>query len=94
MFGRIEKIYLTGLMVLSSLVSTTTLRCISIIIEEVKVVGKNEDKCSSCILYIVLFSIFFTISIGIATYFAYYKCMNHNKENVSNFDYTYLTKNY
>ena len=24
--------------------------------EEVKIVGKNEDKCSSCILYIVLFS--------------------------------------
>ena len=81
--------FLTGLTVLSSLVSTTPLSCISIIIEEVKIVGKY----SSCILYIVLFSIFFTISIGIATYFAYYKCMNHNKENVSNFDYTYLTKN-
>ena len=26
------------------------------IAEEVKIVGKNEDKCSSCILYIVLFS--------------------------------------
>ena len=89
MFGRIEKIYLTGLMVLSSLVSTTTLRCISIIIEEVKVVGKNEDKCSSCILYIVLFSIFFTISIGVGVYFVYCKYMNHNKENVSKYDYTY-----
>ena len=89
MFGRIEKIYLTGLMVLSSLVSTTTLRCISIIIEEVKVVGKNEDKCSSCILYIVLFSIFFTISIGVGVYFVYCKYLNHNKENVSKYDYTY-----
>ena len=89
MFGRIEKIYLTGLMVLSSLVSTTTLRCISIIIEEVKVVDKNEDKCSSCILYIVLFSIFFTISIGVGVYFVYCKYMNHNKENVSKYDYTY-----
>ena len=89
MFGRIEKIYLTGLMVLSSLVSTTTLRCISIIIEEVKVVGKNEDKCSSCILYTVLFSIFFTISIGVGVYFVYCKYMNHNKENVSKYDYTY-----
>ena len=76
-------------MVLSSLVSTTTLRCISIIIEEVKVVGKNEDKCSSCILYIVLFSIFFTISIGVGVYFVYCKYMNHNKENVSKYDYTY-----
>ena len=82
--------FLTGLTVLSSLVSTTPLSCISIIIEEVKIVGKY----SSCILYIVLFSIFFTISIGIATYFAYYKYMNHNKENVSKFDYTYPTKNY
>ena len=82
--------FLTGLTVLSSLVSTTPLSCISIIIEEVKIVGKY----SSCILYIVLFSIFFTISIGIATYFAYYEYMNHSKENVSKFDYTYLTKNY
>ena len=55
------------------------------IAEEVKIVGKNEDECSSCILYIVLFSIFFTINVGIATYFAYYKYMNHNKENVSKY---------
>ena len=64
------------------------------IVEEVRIVGKNEDKCSSCILYIVLFSIFFTINDGIATYFAYYKYMNHNKENVSKYDYTYQAKNY
>ena len=51
--------------------------------EEVKIVGKNEDKCSSCILYIVLFSIIFIINIGIATYFVYHKYMNRNKENVS-----------
>ena len=38
--------------------------------EEVKILDKNEDKCSSCILYVVLFSIFFTINVGIATYFA------------------------
>ena len=94
MFGRIEKIYLTGLMVLSSLVSTTTLRCISIIIEEVKVVGKNEDKCSSCILYIVLFSIFFTISIEIGVYLVYCQYMNNNKEIVSKYDYIYQGKNY
>ena len=43
------------------------------IIEEVKIVSKNKNKCSSCILYIVLFSIFFTINAGIATYFVYYK---------------------
>ena len=48
--------------------------------EEIKILDKSEDKCSSCILYIVLFSIFFTISIGIATYFIYYKYINHNKK--------------
>ena len=34
---------------------------------------ENIYKCSSCTLYIVLFSIIFTINIGIATYFVYYK---------------------
>ena len=62
------------------------------IVEEVKIVGKNEDKRSSCILYIVLFSIFFTINIGTATYFVYYKYMNHNKENLSKPDYVYPGK--
>ena len=64
------------------------------IIEKVKLVGKNEDKYSSWILYIVLFSIFFAINIGIATYFVYYKSMNHNKENASKYDYVYQGKNY
>ena len=64
------------------------------IVEEVKILDKNEDKCSYCVLYIVLFSIFFIINAGIATYFAYYKYMNHNKENVSKYDYTYQAKNY
>ena len=49
------------------------------IVEEVTIFDVVE--CSSCILYVVLFSIFFTINVGIATYFAYYKYMNHNKEN-------------
>ena len=46
-------------------------------IEETRLVEKhlskneNEHKCSSCTLYIVLFSIFFIISIGIVTYFVY-----------------------
>ena len=39
---------------------------------------KNIHKSSSCTLYIVLFSIIFTINIGIATYFVYSKYMNHN----------------
>ena len=35
--------------------------------------GKNENKhkCSSCTLYIVLFSIIFTINVGIGIYFVY-----------------------
>ena len=59
-----------------------------------KTVDKNEDKCSSYILYAVLFSIFFTTNIGIATYFVYYKYINHNKENVSKYEYTYQAENY
>ena len=42
--------------------------------------GKNKHKYSSCTLYIVLFSIIFTINIGIGTYFVYYKYMNRNKK--------------
>ena len=56
-------------------------------VEEVKLakttLAKNEikHKCSSCSLYIVLFSIVFRINIGIATYFIYYKHMNRDKKN-------------
>ena len=38
-------------------------------IDEVKIVSEGKNKCNSCILYIVLFSIFFTVNVGIATYF-------------------------
>ena len=62
--------------------------------QEVTILDKNEDKCSSCILYIVLFSIFFIINVGIGAYFVYYKYMNRNKENVSKYDYVYQAKNY
>ena len=56
----------------------------------------NLPKCkhNSWILYIVLFSIFFTINVGIGAYFVYYKYMNRNKENVSAYDYVYHAKNY
>ena len=49
-------------------------------IDEVEIASENEhkNKCSSCTLYIVLFSIIFTISIGIATCFVYYKYMSRN----------------
>ena len=55
---------------------------------------ENLHKCSSFILYIVLFSITFTINIGISTYFVYYKYMNRKKENVSRCDYVYQATNY
>ena len=48
--------------------------------EKVKILDKSEDKCCFCIVCIVLFWIFFTINIGIAIYFIYYKYINHNKK--------------
>ena len=58
--------------------------------EETSLVNKiNSTKCkhNSCILYVVLFSIFFTVNVGICAYFVYYKYMNRNKENASEYDY-------
>ena len=52
--------------------------------EEVKILDKNENKCSSYILYIMLFSIFFTINVGIGAYFVYYKYVNRNKKMLLN----------
>ena len=55
-------------------------------IDEVKLtkitLAENEKsyKSNSSILYIVLFSIFFTINVGIGAYFVYYKYTNHNKK--------------
>ena len=60
-------------------------------IDEVKIVSESKNKFNSCILYIVLFSIFFTINVGIATYFVHYKHVSRNKENVSKHDYVYQT---
>ena len=61
--------------------------------DEVKIaevtLTENMRKCSSCIMYIMLFSIIFTINVGISTYFVYYKYINCNKENVSRYDYVY-----
>ena len=48
------------------------------VVEEVKLakitLAENENmyKCNSCTLYIVLFSIIFTIIVGIAAYFVYF----------------------
>ena len=63
------------------------------IIDEVKLTkitiaeNKNENsyKHNSCTVYIVLFSIFFIISVGIGTSFVYYKYTNRNKRNVSKY---------
>ena len=55
---------------------------------------ENVHKYSSCTLYIVLFSIIFTINIGIATYFVYYKHMNHHKKTAPRYDYVYQATNY
>ena len=43
-------------------------------------INSAKRKSSSCILYIVLLSILFTINIGIATSFIYYKYINYNKK--------------
>ena len=57
-------------------------------VEEVKLAkislfeNENKHKCSPCTLHIVLFSIIFTINIGIATYFVYYKYMNRRKKKM------------
>ena len=63
-------------------------------IDEVKIASKNghkNNKYSSWILYIFLFSIFFAINIGISAYFIYYKYINHDKETISRYDYVYQT---
>ena len=57
-------------------------------------INLTKRKHNSCLLYIVLFSIFFTINIGSASYFVYYKYVNLNKENVSKYDYIYQGENY
>ena len=59
------------------LVNELVEECIEIV-EEVKLAkmplaeNENKHKCSSYMLYIVLFSVVFTINIGIATYFLYW----------------------
>ena len=55
--------------------------CTETVDEEVEIVSQSQNKCNSCILYIVLFSTFFTINIGIGAYFPYYKYTNPNKKN-------------
>ena len=58
-------------------------------IEETRLVEITEHEYSSCTLYIVLFSVVFTVNMGIGTYFVYYKYMNCNKEK-----FYFLCNNY
>ena len=61
---------------------------------EITEITQDKNKYSSCTIYIVLFSIFFTINVETCTYFIYYKYMNGNKENDLRYDYTHRAKNY
>ena len=54
---------------------------------------KNECACYYTV-FIALAVIALTICIGIGAYFAYYKYIDHNKENVSRYGYIYHAKNY
>ena len=64
-------------------------------VEEVKLAkitsaeNENKHKCSSCTLYIKLFSIIFTIIVGIGTYFVYYKYISHVKKTTVNESFNY-----
>ena len=55
-------------------------------INEVKIAGiaifERKSKCKfSCTIYVVLTVIVFTMSIGIGTYFIYYRYINHDIKN-------------
>ena len=55
--------------------------CNETINEEVEIIdNNNKNKCNSHKVYIVLFSMFFTINVGDGAYFAYYKYVNRNKK--------------
>ena len=46
-----------------------------------KTLAKNKYKCSSCTLYIVLFSLIFTINVGIGIYLVYSHCYFFKKND-------------
>ena len=48
-----------------------------------KITLAELENVNKCTLYIVLFSIIFTINIGVGTFFVYYKYMNHDKKEVA-----------
>ena len=54
--------------------------CNETVDEEVEIIDNNKNKCNSRIVYILLFSIIFTINVGIGAYFAHYEYVNRNKK--------------
>ena len=65
-------------------------------IEQTSLVKINSTKCKHnyCILYIVLFSIFFTINVGNGAYFVYYKYMNRNKKMFLNIKIMFIKQQF
>ena len=68
-------------------------------IDEVKIARmalfEHRNDCKSlCTIYVVLIVIVFTISIGIGTYFIFYKHMNHDEKADSKYDYVYQILNH
>ena len=55
---------------------------------------ENKHKCSSCTLYIVLFSVIFATNAGISTYFLYYKYMNCDKKTCAKEKFYFYGNNY
>ena len=51
-------------------------------IDEEEEIIDNKNKCNCRIVYIVHFSIFFLINVGIGAYFAYYKCVSSNEKMI------------
>ena len=50
------------------MVSKLVEECNETIDKEVEIIDNNKNKCNSCIVYIVVFSIFFTINAGIGVF--------------------------
>ena len=50
---------------------------------KITVENKNNDKCRSYVVYMVLFWIFFAISCGTIIYFVYHKYVDRNKYDLS-----------
>ena len=67
-------------MLVDILVEECTINVKEVSLAGITLAENGNVRKSSCTLYIVLFSIIFTINIGIGTYFVYYKSMNHNKK--------------